>query len=140
MSNLADLIGVSCEPLHDDGTLAVADIAIEFADEDPVFVYVEKVGQKIRFSDEGNIVSHMLARGVDLDDRSDTTFITCLTEPEGVTLNDAGDLEIWADPVDAHAAFLRFVAAMLAVVAWESTTRACVRMIGQRPKVVLEPG
>jgi hypothetical protein len=138
MSNLADLIGVRCMPVDDIGTLAVADIAIEFADKDPVFVYVEKVGQKIRFSDEGDVVSHMLGRGVDLDDRSDATFITCLTEPEGVTLNEQGDLEIWADPLKAQATFLRFVAAMLAVVAWESTTSTRVRIVGERPKVVLE--
>lgn len=138
MSNLGDLIGVSCEPLDDDGILAVADMAIEFADDDPVRIYVEKVGQKIRFFDGGEVVFHMLARGVELEDRPDAAFITRLTIPEGVDLNDEGDLEIWADPVDAHAAFLRFVAAMLAVVAWEATAKPRVTMIGQRAKVVME--
>lgn len=138
MSNLADLVGVSCEPLDDEGSLAVVDIELEFADEDPVFVYVEKVGQRIRFFDDGDIVFHMLKRGVDLEDRSDAAFITRLTTPEGVELNDDGELETWADASDAHAAFTRFVAAMLAVVAWESTATPRVTMIGQIAKVVME--
>lgn len=138
MSNLADLIGVSCQPLDDDGTLAVADVAIEFADEDRVLVYVEKVGEKIRFFDGGEVVFHMLARGVAMDERSDAAFITRLTESEGVELNDEGDLEIWSDAAGAHVAFLRFVAAMLAVAAWESTASERVLMSGNRVKIVLE--
>ena len=140
MSNLADLIGVSCEPLDDDGTLAVADIAIEFADEDRVLVYVEKVGKKIRFFDGGELVFHMLSRGVAMDERSDANFITRLTEPEGVKLNDDGELEIWAEAASAHVAFQRFVAAMLALAAWESTARERVCLRGQKVKIVLESG
>jgi hypothetical protein len=140
MSNLADLIGVSCELLDDDESLAVVDVTIEFVDEDPLFVYVEKIGQKLRFFDGGDVVFHMIARGVELEDRSDAEFITRLTTPEGVELNDAGELEIWAEADDAHAAFTRFVSALMAIVAWESTARPHVKMIGQRTKVVMGSG
>lgn len=137
MSSLADLVGVSCEPLDDDGSLAVVDTVIEFVDGYAIAVHVELVGQKIRLFDDGDVVFHMLTRGVTLDERSDAQFITCLTEPEGVTLNDDAELEIWADPHEAHVAFTRFVSAMLAVVAWDANTRACVCMVDGKEKVVL---
>lgn len=137
MSSLADLVGLSCEPLDDDGRLAVVDTVIEFADGDAMAVYVELVGQKIRLFDDGDVVFHMLTRGVTLNERSDAMFITRLTEPEGVALNDDGELEIWADPHEAYMAFTHFVSAMLAVVAWESNTRARVCMVGGKEKVIL---
>lgn len=139
MSNLAELIGVSCEPLDDDDNLAVVDTIIEFADGDTMSVFLELHGDQIRFFDDGEVVSHMLDRGVTLEDPGDEAFITRLTEPEGVTLNDNGELEMWADKNDANSALTRFVSAILAVVAWEANTSARFCMVGDKEKVVLVP-
>ena len=138
MSNLAELLGVKCEPLEEDGSLAAVDMAIRFADDDYLAVYVESVADKVRFFDDGDVLFHMLNRCVKLDDRADADFITRLTEPEGVTLNDEGELELWADPTDARVALMHFVSAMLAVVAWDAAATERVIMLGEKWQIVLE--
>lgn len=140
MSNLADLIGAKCEYLDDDDSLAVVDMSIEFADGDPIPVYVDRLGGKLRFFDGGDVVYHMLRRHVKLDEPSDTDFITRLTEPEGVTLNDDGELELWADLASARTALMHFVSAMLTVVAWDATATERVTVLGKRLQIVLEQG
>lgn len=138
MSNLADLIGAKCEYLEDDASLAVVDLGIHFADDDYLAVYVETISDQVRFFDGGDVMFHMLKRRVKLDNRSDAKFITRLTEPERVTLNDDDQLEIWADPIDANAALMRFVSAMLAIVAWDATATERVTMLGEKLQIVLE--
>ena len=138
MSNLAELLGVRCEPLEDDGSLAAVDLAIHFANDDYLAVYVEIVADGVRFFDDGDVLFHMLNRCVKLDEPSDTDFIMRLTEPEGVTLNDDGEFELWADPANARVALMHFVSAMLAIVAWDATAIERVTVLENKLQVVLE--
>ena len=138
MSNLSELLGVKCEPLEDDGSLAVVDLGIHFANDDYLAVYVETIADKVRFFDDGDVMFHMLNRCVKLDEPGDSDFITRLTEPEGVTLNDAHELEIWASPANARVALMHFVSAMLAIVAWDATAIERVTVLENKLQVVLE--
>lgn len=138
MSNLSELLGVRCEPLEDDGSLAAVDMAIHFANDDYLAVYVEIVADRVRFFDDGDVLFHMLNRCVKLGEPSDADFITRLTEPEGVTLNDDGEFELWADPETARVALMHFVSAMLAIVAWDATAIERLTVLENKLQVVLD--
>ncbi|MES2322382.1 MAG: DUF1828 domain-containing protein [Pseudomonadota bacterium] len=117
--NVAELIGMSCEVLDEYGHIGMVNTPFTFEDGDPLPVYVEKLGNQIRFFDAGSTIIHLLGRGLVLDSRRKTRFIKNLAEPNGVALTDAGELEVWTSAVNAPEAFARYMAAMLALVRWE---------------------
>jgi len=118
-SQISSLIGISCHPLTDDGDVAMIDTSFAFEDGAGIPVYVEKVGEHVRFFDDGGVILHLRGRGVNLDDNRKTRFIKSLAEPVGVTLSDMGELEIWANAKDSPSAFAKYISAMLALVRWE---------------------
>jgi hypothetical protein len=126
-SNISELLGFSCHHLDDAGTLAVIDSPFVFEDEDSIPIYVQEVDQKVRFFDDGEVISHFMGLGIRLDAWDDSQFIEDLARPHGVTLNDRGDLEIWADSQAVPHAFARYLAALLEMVRWEREYNAARR-------------
>jgi hypothetical protein len=118
-SNISELLGFVCHHLDDAGALALIDSPFVFEDQDPIPIYVQEVDQKIRFLDDGEVISHFMGLGIRLDAWGDSQFIEDLARPHGVMLNDQGDLEIWADSQGAPHAFGRYIAALLEMVRWE---------------------
>jgi hypothetical protein len=118
-SKISEMIGFECHPLSDDGSVAMIDTPFAFSDGDEIPVFVEKVAGQVRFFDDGNVILHFRGRGVSLDDNRQTRFLKNLAEPNGVRLNDMGELEIWTRAEDAPSAFAKYMSTMLAVCAWE---------------------
>lgn len=118
-TKISDLIGFVCHPLTEDGSIAMIDTPFSFPDGDDVPVFVEKFGKQVRFFDDGGVIFHLLGRGLSFDDHRKTRFIKSLAEPNGIVLNEIGELEIWSAELDAPAAFAKYMATMLALVRWE---------------------
>ena len=93
-STLSGLIGFTCQPLNDDGSVAMIDTPFAFPDGDGIPVFVEKPQGRTRFFDDGATIMHLLGRGVVLDDHRKTRLMKDLAEPNGVALTDMGELEI----------------------------------------------
>lgn len=119
-SQISKLIGVSCHPLSNDGNVAYIDTSFAFEDGSSIPVFVEKVGEQVRFFDDGETILHLRGRGVQLDDNRKTKFLKNLAAPAQVRLSDLGELEVWSSVNDAPSAFARYIATMIAVVRWET--------------------
>lgn len=117
--NIASLIGITCYPLTDDGSVAMLDTAFRFADGDAAPVFVEKAGGLVRFFDDGGVLLHFAGRGLRLENHRHDKFIRSAGEPHGVKLNEAGELEIWAAERDASSAFAKFISTLVALTGWE---------------------
>jgi hypothetical protein len=118
-STISQMIGFTCHPLRDDGSVAMIQTPFAFPDGDGIPVFVEKVGAQVRFFDDGGVLMHFRGKGVSLDDQRKTRFVRSLGEPNGVVLNDMGELEIWASSGDATVAFAKYISTMLALSNWE---------------------
>lgn len=118
-STLSTLIGFTCYPLSDDGSIAMIDAPFAFPDGDSIPIYVENAGGQIRFFDDGGAILHLMGRGISLEDKRKTRFIKTLASPYGVSLNDMGELEIFAPAAEAPAAFAKYISAMLSLSRWE---------------------
>jgi hypothetical protein len=117
-SNLTQLLGLTCNYMDDAGTVAEIGTPFVFPDGDPFPVYVQQVGEILRFFDDGDVISHFMAQ-VPLDAWHDCKFIEESAKPYGVLLNDEGELEIRTDAEHAPAAFARYISAMFALASWE---------------------
>ena len=118
-TQISKLIGVSCLPLSEDGSVAYIDTSFAFEDGSSIPVFVEKVGDQVRFFDDGETILHLRGRGLSLDDNRKTKFLKNLGAPSQVMLSEMGELEAWAAFDDAPKAFARYLTTMLAVTRWE---------------------
>jgi hypothetical protein len=118
-SNIAEMIGFACLPLSEDGSVAMIQTPFAFPDGDGIPVFVEKLGGQVRFFDDGGVLMHFRGKGVLLDDQRKTRFVRNLGEPNGVTLNEMGELEIWARSEEATVAFAKYISTVLALSNWE---------------------
>ncbi|MEJ8811401.1 DUF1828 domain-containing protein [Variovorax ureilyticus] len=118
-TDLTSLIGVTCYPLSDDGSVAMLDTSFKFADGDDAPVFVEKTAGQVRFFDDGGVLLHFAGRGVRIESLRNVRFIQNLSAAYGVKLNDDGELELWANERDAPAAFANYVSTLVALTAWE---------------------
>lgn len=118
-SNVSKLLGFTCHYLNDEGTLAAIDTPFVFEDQDPLPLYIEEIGQKIRVFDERGVVEHFDDIGLTMNSWADTKFIEDVARLHGLTLNDAGELEIWANDRTLPEAIARYLAALLEIVCWE---------------------
>jgi hypothetical protein len=119
-SSISAMLGFECHPLTDDGRVAMIDTPFAFPDGDEIPVFVEKLAGQVRFFDDGGVITHLLGRGISLDDHRKTRFIKNLAEPNGVSLTELGELEIWARLEDAPTAFGKYISTMLALSSWEA--------------------
>jgi hypothetical protein len=118
-SQISLLLGFECHPLNEDGSVAMIDTSLAFEDGDAMPVYVEKLGNQVRFFDDGETFLHFYGRGVKLDTLNKTKFIKLIARSNGVSLNDAGELEIWSSEVEAPAAFAKYLCTMTGLRVWE---------------------
>lgn len=117
---LHTITGFECMPLNDDGSLACIFTPFRFGDGAAFAMFAEQAGGQMRFFDDGGVLVHFAGRGVKIDDQRRTKFIRSAGEPYGVTLNEEGVLEIWAQREEAPTAFAKFLSAMAAISAWET--------------------
>ncbi|KAA0910655.1 DUF1828 domain-containing protein [Pusillimonas sp. ANT_WB101] len=118
--DISTILGFSCHPLNDDGSVALIDTPFTFEDGDDLPVFVEKVGKSIRFFDDNEVVFHFLGRGLgDSIGGLRTRFIKTAIAPYGISLNDENVIEVWADQEHSKQAFARYMSGLLAVVGWE---------------------
>lgn len=119
-NDIASLLGFTCHPLNNDGSIALIDTPFTFEDGESLPVFVEKVGQSVRFFDDNEVVFHFLGRGLgDSNGGLRTRFIKNAIAPYGITLNDGNVIEVWSDQKSSKEAFARYLSGLLAIVAWE---------------------
>lgn len=120
-AELFSVIGVSCTPMDDAGTVALIETPFRFADGDAMSIFVEKtMSGVVRFFDEGGTLMHLAGRGVDVRNAKRLHFLSRLEQAHKVKLTERGELEALALPDKAGEAFANYVQAMLAVAQWES--------------------
>jgi len=119
-NRISEMLGLACHPLSDDGLIATITSPFTYPDGDEIPIFVEKIGPQIRFFDDGEMLLHLLGRGIALDDHRKTKFIKNLAEPNNVHLNAQGELEIWSTEKGAPAAFAHYITAMLTLSKWEA--------------------
>ena len=95
MSNLADMFGSNCQVFDDDENLASVGTDLLFWDEDPLYLFVEQVESRIRIFDDGEVVMHMFGSGIEYRNENFMESVAQIAALGGVSLNAAGELEIW---------------------------------------------
>ena len=119
-SRMSEMLGLACHPLSDDGLIATIASPFTYPDGDEIPIFVEKLGPQVRFFDDGEMLLHLLGRGLSLDDHRKTKFIKNFAEPNNVQLNEQGELEIWSTEEGAPAAFAQYISTLLTLSKWES--------------------
>lgn len=118
-SQISNLLGVSCHPLNDDGSIALIDTPFAFEDGDMLPVYMESLGGQIRFFDDGETIMHFHGRGVVIDGLNKVKFIKKIADSQGISLTNSGELEIWSSESEAPSAFAKYLSALIGLVDWE---------------------
>lgn len=118
-NDLTAALGFDCSPLSADGSIALVYTPFRFKDGDEMPVFVEVVGEQIRFFDDGHVVMHFLGRGLRFDDGRQTRFIKTAASAHGATFTEAGELEVWSHVSDAGSGFAKFVGSLMGIAAWE---------------------
>lgn len=116
---LSSLLGLACHPLDDAGDLALIEIPFRFSDGAPMRMFVERLGPRLRFFDDGATFMHFRGRGLKLDTGLQTRFLGAAANQHGGTFNDNGEIEVWASNGDAPEAFSRYIGVMLTLLQWE---------------------
>lgn len=118
---LTDLLGFDCMPLTEGGQVALVHTPFTFEDGDSLPVFIELVDGQIRFFDDGATLRHFIGRGVKIENRKHTTFLTNIATAHKASFSDTGEIEAWSSVQAAPVAFSRFLASMLAIAAWEKS-------------------
>jgi hypothetical protein len=116
---ISETLGLTCNPLTDDGLVAMIDSPFRYPDGDNIPISLKNLDRKFGFFDDGGAILHLLGRGILLDGHRKTKFIRNLTEPFQVRLNESGELEIWSTEAEAPASFANYISAMLCLAKWE---------------------
>lgn len=117
-AELTRTIGIKCQPAALDGSVFTLIHPFVLPDGAPLPIYVEKLGQKIRFFDDGEVLFYLMGRGLRLHDQRNLKFVRALAEPSGAELTADGELELWGSDSDAAESFARYVEALHALVRW----------------------
>lgn len=120
---IQDILGMACYPLNDDGSIALIASPFTFEDGDGLPIYVEKVGGKVRFFDDGGVLLHFKSRGLSLDNGKRTRFIKNIAAENGAIVNDDGELEVWSTSDAAAHGFAKYMSALMGLVGWERSQR-----------------
>lgn len=116
---LPSLLGLACHPLDDAGDIALIETPFRFADGAPMRVFVEHVGARVRFFDDGTTFMHFRGRGLKLETGVHTRFLAVAASQHGGSFNDEGEIEVWAAGEDVPNAFARYIGVMLSLLQWE---------------------
>lgn len=117
--NLPNLIGFACHPLDDAGQVAMIETPFKFNDGDPVPVFVEQVGSRVRFFDDGWLYLQFKNRGLSMANAAQTRFIKTAVESRGGSFTKQGEVELWSSADAAPDGFARYLEAVTALTHWE---------------------
>lgn len=117
--NIATLLGLACHPLVEDGSIALIETPFRFADGDSVPVYVEHLGNGVRFFDDGGIYMHFKGRGLPMKNANQLKFLKQATESNGTVFSDEGVIEVFAPEAKASTAFASYIKSVTALIQWE---------------------
>ena len=101
------------------GTAMFVGLPFLYSDGEPVPLYVESEGDRVRFFDNGETLFHMAAIGLDVSDRRRWRPFQSIAAKCGISLKDDGEFETWERLGNAPTGFARFFSAMLAAAEWE---------------------
>lgn len=120
-TELSDLFGVECTALETlrGGKALFVGTPFLFTDGEPMPFYLEAEGDRIRFFDNGDVLFHMAAMGLDVSDRRRWGPFRTIAAKYGVVLKDDGEFETWERSTNAPAGFARFLSTLLATAEWE---------------------
>ncbi|MGC4395817.1 DUF1828 domain-containing protein [Hydrogenophaga sp. T2] len=116
---LTNLLGYDCLPLSDSGQVALVHTPFKFEDGASLPVFIEFVNGQVRFFDDGATLRHFMGRGVKIENRKHTAFLTNIANAHQAVFSESGEIETWASMESAPVAFSRFLSSMLAIAAWE---------------------
>lgn len=119
-NQISDLIGFACHPLDEQGQVALIETPFIFGDGDEIPVFVERVGTRVRFFDDGGFYLHFRGRGMRLGNATQTRFIKTAAEQHGGAFTPSGELEVWSDQRSAPQGFARYIGAAMELLRWES--------------------
>jgi len=120
---LTNMLGFDCSPLTEGCNVALISTPFKFDDGDPLPVFVEIVDGQVRFFDDGGTLRHFLGRGLRIENKKHTSFLTNTAAKNGAAFTEAGEIEAWAAQSNAAVAFSQFLSSMLALTAWEREQR-----------------
>lgn len=109
-------------PLDEAGSVACIFLPLRFADGDGMHVYVEQLGNFVKFTDGGDVFHHFSGLGMDLSDGRKTTFLKNLASAYDVTLTDDMALECIVSNEQSAKGFGDMLAAYVSIRDWESKT------------------
>lgn len=118
-NQIAKITGYACHQLDETGSVAMIETPFKFSDGDSVFLFVEKVGNKVRFFDDGAFLMHFAGRGVNVSSANKVRFISKACTASGAIFNDQGEAEAWGEEQNAGTAFAAMVGAAHRLIAWE---------------------
>jgi len=117
---LNKLLGFECSALNDEGTIAYIATPFRFSDGDPVPVYVEIIGEHVRFFDDGEVFLHFRGRGLALNNKRQAKFISAAASNHAdIVYSDDSVLQIVAVHNKAAEAFGKYIGALHDICAWE---------------------
>ena len=116
---IESLLGMSCYPLNDCGSIAMIATPFTFEDGDGFPVYVEKIGSHVRFFDDGGVLLHFKSRGLSFENGRRARFIRMVASENGAALNEDGEVEVWSSSDTAAYGFARYISTLIGLVSWE---------------------
>lgn len=119
-NQISDLIGFACHPLDEQGQVALIETPFTFSDGDEVPVFVERVGARVRFFDDGGFYLHFRGRGMAMNSATQTRFLKSAAELHGGAFTQDGELEVWSDTGAAPLGFARYIGAAMELLRWET--------------------
>ena len=116
---LPSLLGIGCTPMDEAGNTVLVETPLQFEDGDPLQVFAQVVGERVKFFDDGSIVWHFLGRGLNLTDDRRSAFMRKIGAVHGVYVGDDLDFELQGALDQAPRLFAKFLGMCFAFIAWE---------------------
>lgn len=95
------------------------DTPFRFQDGDFLPVYVEHIGNHVRFFDGGETLLHFDGRGIKFTKSSSAKFLKNIATENGASVNSEWEIESWATGEFAAQAFEKYLSTMIHIVHWE---------------------
>ena len=101
------------------GDIVLVETPLRFEDGDPLQIFAQVSGGRVRFFDDGSIVWHFLGRGLNLSDDRRSAFMRKIAAAHGTYVSDDLDFELHGEFAQAPRLFAKFLELCFAFVAWE---------------------
>lgn len=112
--NLSEILGFTCHPLNEDGSVAFVESSFEFHGGNMLPIYLKTVGHSIMFFDDHETVYNYIKRGYrECGERLDTTLIKSAISPFNLDFSD-NQISVIGSAHDAKKIFARYFSGLLA--------------------------